>query len=258
MVEIAICLAIIGIALVAIIGILPIGMNTQRSTREETVINQDVATLLPILTQGMRGADDLTNYVYAITNYWTRYNQNAGIIQTGINGYTYSNNSVATVYPNSPYAAVQLTNGASIIGLLSTPEFIGNITNYPAFPSMFNTGSEVYSNHVVAYVRSMSGLATEKPPQNNDILISDSFSYRLVIVNAPVAMDTNNFTMPFNKQLWKNQHEVRLTYYWPLLPNGHIGQEPPLTFRATVAGQLLPDDDNLYFYTPQSFSVNPN
>ena len=36
MVEIAICLAIIGFALVAIIGVLPIGMNTQRDNREET------------------------------------------------------------------------------------------------------------------------------------------------------------------------------------------------------------------------------
>ena len=41
MVEIAICLAIIGIALVSIIGVLPIGMNTQRDNREETIINQD-------------------------------------------------------------------------------------------------------------------------------------------------------------------------------------------------------------------------
>ena len=37
MVEIAICLAIIGIALVAIIGVLPIGINVQRDNREETL-----------------------------------------------------------------------------------------------------------------------------------------------------------------------------------------------------------------------------
>ena len=35
MIEIAICLAIIGIALVAIIGVLPLGMNVQRDNREE-------------------------------------------------------------------------------------------------------------------------------------------------------------------------------------------------------------------------------
>src|SRR5665647_1612048 len=46
MVEIAICLAIIGFALVAIIGVLPLGMNTQRDNREETIINQDATVLL--------------------------------------------------------------------------------------------------------------------------------------------------------------------------------------------------------------------
>ena len=40
MVEIAISLAIIGIALVAIIGVLPMGMQIQRANREQTVINQ--------------------------------------------------------------------------------------------------------------------------------------------------------------------------------------------------------------------------
>ena len=39
MIEIAISLAIIGIALVSIIGILPIGMHTQQDNREETLIN---------------------------------------------------------------------------------------------------------------------------------------------------------------------------------------------------------------------------
>ena len=41
MIEIALCLAIIGFALVAIIGVLPTGMGVQRQNREETIINQD-------------------------------------------------------------------------------------------------------------------------------------------------------------------------------------------------------------------------
>ena len=69
MVEIAICLAIIGIALVAIIGVLPIGINVQRDNREETFINQDATVFIEAIRNGARGLDDLTNYVYAITNY---------------------------------------------------------------------------------------------------------------------------------------------------------------------------------------------
>ena len=56
MVEIAICLAIIGFALVAIIGVLPIGMNTQRDNREETIINQDATVFIEAIRNGAHGA----------------------------------------------------------------------------------------------------------------------------------------------------------------------------------------------------------
>ena len=51
LIEIGICLAIIGFALVAIIGVLPLGMDTQRQVREETDINQDFSVLLKIPTR---------------------------------------------------------------------------------------------------------------------------------------------------------------------------------------------------------------
>ena len=94
MIEIAICLAIIGFALVAIIGVLPIGMNAQRDNREETIIAQDASLLINAIRTGARGMNDLTNYVSSIFN------------SSG----TYSN----------------FINGAQIVGLLSTP----GITNY--------------------------------------------------------------------------------------------------------------------------------
>src|ERR1041385_4426805 len=73
MVEIAISLAVIAFALVAIIGVLPRGMNVQKENREETIINQDAAYFADAIRTGAHGLDDLTNYVYAITNYWTLY-----------------------------------------------------------------------------------------------------------------------------------------------------------------------------------------
>ncbi len=97
MVEIAICLAIIGIALVGIIGVLPIGMNTQRDNREETLINQDVATLIPIISRGLRGDDDLTNYIYAITNYWTEFDSTGKYVTSNSNGYTYASGICAGI-----------------------------------------------------------------------------------------------------------------------------------------------------------------
>ena len=217
MMEIAICLAIIGFALVAIIGVLPIGLNTQRDNREETVINQDATVLLEAIRGGARGADYLTNYVYAITN--------SGVNQAWIG-----------------YGSGNLTSGAQIIGLLSTPEFNGTT-----------------SNHIVAYVRSISGLAAEKPPQDNAIMREDTFTYRLLVVNAPVAYDTNSPLAGFSKQLSANQHELRLTFLWPQLPNGNLGGGRQ-TFRTTVAGQLSYQPTNglpTYFYQPQTFTNAP-
>src|SRR2546426_117981 len=67
MVEIALCLAIIGFALVAIIGMLPTGMNVQKDNREETIIRQDATYLMEAIRSGSRGMYDLTNYFEKIT-----------------------------------------------------------------------------------------------------------------------------------------------------------------------------------------------
>ena len=246
MVEIAISLAVIGIALVAIIGVLPIGMNTQRDNREETLINQDATVLMEAIRGGARGLDDLTNYVYAITNYWTNVTSQA----SGANGYTYTSSYIY----NSPTPFFPITNGLHIIGLLSTPEFTDlsfNPTN-----NLFSGG---YSNHVVAYVHSISGPAVEKPPQNSVIVVGDSFGYRVLCVNAPVAMDTNIFNLPpnqqnYNRQLAANLHELRLTFLWPQQPNGTLGPGRQ-TFRTMIAGQIAQTNTGqwLYFYQSQSF-----
>jgi len=256
MVEIAISLAVIGIALVSIIGVLPIGMHTQRDNREETIINQDATVMMEAIRGGARGLDDLTNYVYAITNYWTNITSHA----TGINGYTFTNFSVPATYYCSGSC---LTNGANIVGLLSTPEYVDS-SSYLPIPSLIYGG---ISNHVVAYVHSISGPAVEKPPQNNDIIVGSSFGYRILCVNAPVAVDTNLFNLSLNpngppeyyKQLAANLHELRLTFLWPQQPSGNLGPGRQ-TFRTTIAGQITQINTNsqwLYFYQSQSFTNAP-
>ena len=227
MIEIAICLAIVGFALVAIIGVLPIGMNTQRDNREETIINQDALMLINAVRTGARGADDLTNYVYAITNY---------------------SSSAVVGYDNNGY----LTSGARIVGLMSTPEY----TTAAGMPTNLYVAGGV-SNHVVAYVRSLSGLAAEKPPQNSAIMVSGSFGYRIVCANAPLVV--NNPAALYDKQLQGSQWESRLTFLWPQLPNGNVGGNRQ-AFRATIAGQLMSSNSGaatLYFYQPQTFTNAP-
>src|ERR1035441_9697183 len=168
MIEIAISLAIIGFALVAIIGVLPIGMNVQKDNREETIINQDATVLMDAIRSGAQGLDDLTNYVFAITNTATEYTATMKPVLGRGNpkqyGYTRTNSSL-NGFPMSP--EYPLTNGFRIVGLLSTPKYVP-----------LSTGGLV-SNNVVAYVRSMSGAAYEKYPQSNPDVQDLAFSYRM-------------------------------------------------------------------------------
>src|SRR5579859_5680977 len=121
MIEIAICLAIIGIALVGIIAVLPAGMHTQRDNRQETLIAQDASYIMDVVRNGSRGQDDLTNYIYAVTNYWTELNPNGGIISQGYNGYDYysatRSGSLAPAYFN---VLTPINSGSNIVSLLST------------------------------------------------------------------------------------------------------------------------------------------
>jgi type II secretory pathway pseudopilin PulG len=206
LVEIAISLAVIGIALVAIIGVLPLGMDVQRQNREATIVNQDATIFMEAIRNGARGADDLTNYVYAI--------------QVD-NGNFMSN----------------FTSGAEIIGLLDTPGY--------------------FTNH--AYVRSISGPAVEKPPQDNSTIQQDSFSYRILCENIPVPATDYSYT---GRQLTNNLHELRLTFLWPELPGYLLPARPSRqTFRALVAGQIVSSNDasgqTLCFFQSQSFTNAP-
>jgi type II secretory pathway pseudopilin PulG len=289
MVEIALCLAIIGFALVAIIGVLPYGMATQRDNREETIINQDATIFIEAIRNGARGLDDLTNYVYAITNYQTLYDPNPHPTVTF--GWTNGAPSI-------------LTNGANIVGLLSMPEFLNLNSNAITDANQLQTGNYL-SNHIVAYVHSISGPAVEKPPQDpGGVIVADSFGYRILCVNAPatiapppawvaqiynpgdwvsyisvsggqvtywraVQLLTND--VPGASPKWTQQtpiyvpqcanlHELRLTFMWPQLPNGNVGNSRQ-TFRTLVAGQIMQTNVSgspwLYFYQSQSFTNAP-
>jgi hypothetical protein len=70
LIEIAICLGVIAFALVAIIGILPAGLQVQRDNREDTIINQEGTYLLDAIKSGSEGLEDFARRVdlIVITN----------------------------------------------------------------------------------------------------------------------------------------------------------------------------------------------
>jgi type II secretory pathway pseudopilin PulG len=260
LIEIAISLAVIGFALVAIIGILPTAMNVQKENRQETIIDQDATVLLNALRNGERGLDDLTNYVMAITNYVRDYNRNATPVNPPyIYGYTYAGASLNGSPANFP----PITNGYRILGLLATPKIT---------PS----GSGFRSNHVVAFIRSISGPASEKAPQTNSSVQELSLRYKMicdVTPYTPTFFNSNftnfnaagisavvsnqafyNFRLVTNYQA--NLHEVRLTFLWPYFPNGGIGSGRQV-FRTTVGGSLVGSNDfntPLFFFQPRTYN----
>jgi type II secretory pathway pseudopilin PulG len=64
MLEIAISLGVIAFALIAIIGILPTGLQTQRDNREETLVNQDARLLVEAIRTGGRDiTSDIGSFV---------------------------------------------------------------------------------------------------------------------------------------------------------------------------------------------------
>jgi type II secretory pathway pseudopilin PulG len=247
MIEITISLAIIGFALVAIIGVLPLGMTAQRDNQQETIINGDASVLMDAVRNGEQGIDDLTNYVIGITNYSSSYTPQNRLARTSVYGYTVRQSTLDGALTTPQYP---LTNGYSIIGLLSTPKIVPN-------------GLSFVSNHVVALFRSFNGPAGEKPPQNNPTMQELGLSYRVV---ADVSGYGTNFFFPtwtnYNSSLTNdpanlarinyaglvtnlqaNLHDLRLTFLWPMLPNGKVGNGRQV-YRTMVAGQLFPDPTN--------------
>jgi type II secretory pathway pseudopilin PulG len=245
MVEIALSLAIIGFALVAIVGVLPIGMNVQRENREETIINQDAAVFMEAIRSGARGLDDLTHAVFAITNYVTEYDVNTNNPVPHTYGYTYADWTIDNAIQP---AANEIINGYRIVGLLSTPKYF------------FRNGT-FYSNHIVAYVRALSGLAADKFPQNNADVQLDAFSYRLITENVPLAVPPDYGTNSASSSAWQLTHnlrELRLLFRWPLLASGKTGNGRQI-FRTMVGGMLTNDlpDGVMWFFQPQTFVKAP-
>jgi len=250
MVEIALCLAIVGFALVAIIGVLPAGLNVQRDNREETIINEEGAIWMDALRAGGTTQfgvfDQLTNYVDRI----------------GVESFYYE--SATDLVPDpvpkrSYYADGPFRTGFEIVGLLSTPQII---------PIAGSPQGAYFSNYVYAYVRSLNGIAAEKPPQDNPDVKDLAFSYKLLVQTTPV----DSFDPGAQRTNWmaqvegRNLADVRLLFRWPLKRGIVPGQPNPelgagrLPFRVQFSGNIREVDPRnsgfptyLYFFQPRDY-----
>lgn len=206
MVEIAICLGVIAIALVAILGVLPTGTRVQKDNREETIVEQDAKYILeairggpiflPTFQMGLKpNIGDMRN---TLTNLVEKININGGPVL---------NNVVA--------------------GSITPDKFI-------SFLTMTNALGLAQTNRAI--VRSMAGpLATMS---RNQALKDMSFRYR---VDSTVAYADN---AAWDPDLRKNMHllVVHLEFHWPVRPDGSIGAQAgtgsPKVYNLLVNGTL--------------------
>jgi len=225
MIEIAIALGVIGFALVAIIGILPMGLEVQRDNRSETIINQDATFWIEAIRSGAVGIDELPNYVERI-DVFTRDPANGAVGNS--NRYTFLNGD----YPT----------GADVIGLLTSAAAIPN-------------------REARAYATAISGSAAEKELNPNRRELAFSYILRVVIDRQfePAVGNTNGGAIPFvalagpvaTLEHLESLYELRLTFSYPYINDR---QSPPRSqnFRSAVSRNLTkdPDPSTLYFFRP--------
>ena len=249
MVELVICLGIIAFALIAIIGVLPVGINVQKDNREETIIVQDGIYWMEAIRSGATGLDNLTNHVDYIR-----------IDETS--------NRAGYRWEPTPSGAgskhLFLPGGAEIIGLLSMPEqadLVGPATvrNWP----QLDTGSGEY-NLIRAKVRAITGSAVDRAEYARDM----AFAYRLTSEVRPVRTvedwvgHDGTLVGNVNKFRKLNFYEVKLTLEWPVFEfDGKESVGPnKRVFRSMVSGRLVNRQINRFVadrFTGQ-FPENPN
>lgn len=189
MVEIALSIAVVAFAMVAILGVLPTGLQVQKDNREETIINADGSYILEAIRSGYDRAGLLDDAIYMVSvNY-----------RNGVREIISAPNN----QPLSSLGARGDWDPQWVVGLLSTPKSLGN---------------QGVSN-VVVWARALNNTAIDRDAEARDV----AFRYRMVVEVEPFlafppaltnVLGTNDLRRVQNLQ--RGLHEVRLTMQWPL------------------------------------------
>ena len=245
MVELALCIAVVAIAMVAIIGVLPAGLGVQKQNREETIIDQDATLLMEAIRSGATGFDDLTNYLdYVII---TNQPLDSGALDT----YTYKG-PLFKLPPGNPTPVpwTELAFPQQIMGLLSLPQ-----VDYSKLGT--NEVGRTNRNFVMAQFRAFSGALDEKvlPQARGDTIpelkLDQAFRYRLNVEIVPIFSHPTNLVNPgqlnldlvnlFQQRVLANMlYDVRLTFQWPVYGTkipGDVGGNVK-SYRTQVSGRM--------------------
>ncbi len=266
MIEIALCIAVVAIAMVAIIGVLPAGLNVQKQNREESLLTQDAELLLNALRGGQTRLQDLLNYADRVTLV-RQYRDRAP---------SRTNHFHGPLVQGTPAGSDPLVDAFQVLGLISRPK-------YTQEASSVSKGTVAVTNIVRLEMRSMSGSMADHPiirkserrTMPNDARIDFAFRYLVTLetvtrqsVLVPGATQLPSDTMAGSVS------EVRMILEWPLQRTGTDPNQYRLglnrrEFRTEVLGQPtrlrgnVPQDlsyfgDIVYPFNPVPETPGPN
>lgn len=224
MVEIALALAVIGFALVAIVGVLPQGLTIQKNNREDTLVSQDGPFLIEAIRSGAKGVEALSNNVAAI--------------------YAVTLDPFGNRLPPVQISPNFLSESASnIVGVLSTP--VGTVLEVPA------AGGGPIGRPLLEFLtvlRPIGGAAVERSAT------LEEFAFRYVVASqvfaAPDSADPPGG--PTDANLKPKLNSVSLRFVWPVnswadnetqflerFPLGEIYGRSEQVFRTEFGGRIV-------------------
>jgi type II secretory pathway pseudopilin PulG len=249
MIEIALSIAIVAFALVAIMGVLPSGMQVKKDNREDMVVNEDAAFFMESIRSGARGMDFLTNFVDFVSVDAADVDRVTGITNVVASNLKYTNFLSRVTFPGLGSTNIDLGPGAQIIGRLSVP----HMTVSPRGSNFFRMVTNV------AVFRGINSGSLDQGRASRDF----SFRYKLTSELVPYSpmphpfVSTNDFLV--HKNMTANMYELRLTMQWPVYQRGNtlaFGRNRK-TFRTILSGNPVmifgSDKTDYFFFQPNSF-----
>lgn len=217
MVEIVLSLAIIAVAMVAIIGVLPLGLNVQADNQEESIIGMDAGIWTDAIRDGVQGMEYLPNYVEEVGVEEIHYNLTTGVETfREINYYNLNNG---------------FTTASNLVGLLSMPR-------------LTIAGNTLIERNVSTVARAINGNMADISSS-----MDFAFKYRMSTELVPYSFRqkipfTNVFTTPQELLMGSNLWELRMTFKWPVLLGtggdyrAQTNFAKQLSFRTLISGSV--------------------
>lgn len=259
MAELALCIAVVAIAMVAIIGVLPLGMNVQKQNKEDTIINQDAQILLDAIRTASASGTTITNFQrnsLDVANLLWGYS-NAADYLTNFVDYVVVTNVFGKSYWRGPWYLKETGGEAgdpSLPALMDGHLFLNALLT----PRVETNSNRFITNTVWAQMRPITSPVSDYPASLNqktgptvDQRFDHLFRY---IVTAevgpalPVHADLyEGLDYERVRQLTNCVYELRLTFQWPVtaqVPDIHESGTRPYvgpnrrTFRTILSGNL--------------------